>query len=399
MKHLTLMIAALLISFGAMAQNVEYDFASACSSGQTLYYKILSSNPPQAEVVLGVASEEGGDLIIPEMAADTTNTFRLYEVISIADKAFEYFNTFSEKAGILVIPNTVLTIGEKSFHSSAFTNISLSESLVSVGDYAFYSVYELTGSLVIPQTVTSIGKHAFHACSISGCGFTGPLVIPYSVTSIGEKAFYGCGFTSLDWQAQLTEIPESCFYECQFSGTLTLPEGLTKIGKEAFAQCTSLTGLELPSTLNNIGNLAFGMCPGLTSIEIEALMPPYSPTTVFSFVDWDIPVHVPYGTKPLYEETPGWTNFTNIIDDLDAVNELETDDFAVYPNPVADQLHVSCQGLNLVSVYDAQGLKISSMEAENEDACLDFSKQASGVYFVVVTTAEGRKKASRVVKE
>lgn len=38
-------------------------------------------------------------------------------------------------------------------------------------------------------------------------------------------------------------------------------------------------------------------------------------------------------------------------------------------------------------------------ESENEDACLDFSKQASGVYFVVVTTAEGRKKASRVVKQ
>ena len=394
MKHITLFIAALLVSIGAMAQNVDYDFASGCGPGHTLYYKILSSNPPQAEVVYGEASPQGGDLIIPEMAADTTHTFRLYEVVSIADKAFKYFNFFSEKAGILVIPNTVLTIGEESFHLSAFTNIALSESLVSIGNYAFYNVFELTEPLVIPNSVTSIGNLAF-----CGCGFTGTLVVPYSVTSIGRQAFYGCGFSSLDWQAQLTEIPESCFYECQFSGMITLPEGLTKIGKEAFAKCEAMTGLELPSTLNNIGYLAFGGCSGLTYIKIDALMPPYSPPAVFSYVDFDIPVHVPCGTKPLYEETPGWTDFTNIIDDLDAVNELETDDFAVYPNPVADQLHVSCQGLNLVTVYDAQGRKISSMEAENEDACLDFSKQASGVYFVIVTTAEGRKKASRVVKQ
>ena len=395
MKHLTLLIAALLISFGAMAQNYEYDFASVCSSGQTLYYKILSSNPPQAEVVLGVALEEGGDLIIPEMAADTTNTFRLYEVISIADKAFEHFNTFSEKAGILVIPNTVLTIGEKSFHSSAFTNISLSESLVSVGDYAFYSVYELTGSLVIPQTVTSIGKHAFHACSISGCGFTGPLVIPYSVTSIGEKAFYGCGFTSLDWQAQLTEIPESCFYECQFSGTLTLPEGLTKIGKEAFAQCTSLTGLELPSTLNNIGNLAFGMCSGLTSIEIEALMPPYSPTTVFSFVDWDIPVHVPYGSKPLYEDNNAWRNFTNIIDDLDAVEEFENDGFEIYPNPAANAFRVTANDVEgrqaVLSVYNIVGQRMMMQKSTVNGRMVQFDVAEtlpSGLYLIVLQTEE-----------
>lgn len=371
MKHITLFIAALLVSIGAMAQNVDYDFASGCGPGHTLYYKILSSNPPQAEVVNSEASPQGGDLIIPEMAADTTHTFRLYEVVSIADQAFQHFNMFSEKNGKLVIPNTVVAIGDYAFSLSTFTSVTLSESLERIGESAFWYILDLTG----------------------------PLVIPQSVTSIGENAFYRCAFTSLDMQAPLAEIPNSCFYECGFTGTVTLPEGVMKIGKDAFAKCDAMTGLELPSTLNNIGSLAFGGCSGLTYIKIDALAPPYSPPAVFSYVDFDIPVHVPCGTKPLYEETPGWTNFTNIIDDLDAVNELETDDFAVYPNPVADQLHVSCQGLNLVTVYDAQGRKISSMEAENEKACLDFSKQASGVYFVIVTTAEGRKKASRVVKQ
>ena len=369
MKHLTLLIAALLISFGAMAQNYDYDFASVCSSGQTLYYKILSSNPPQAELRFGMSSVPGSDLVIPEMAADTTNTFRLYEVVSIADEAFLDYSYDEE--GALVIPNTVLSIGSRAFYHMSLTCLSLPESLESIGSEAF----------------------AYNS------NMTGPLVIPQSVTSIGESAFFWCTFTSLDWQSQMTEIPNSIFYGCPFSGTLTLPEGLTKIGKEAFTSCQNLTGLGLPSTLNSIGYMAFAGCSSLTFIKTDAVTPPYCTGSTFSAVDTSIPVYVPFGTKPLYEADYVWGRFTNIIDDPDAVEEFENDGFEVYPNPVADQLRVACQGLSQVTVYDAQGRMVIGMEAKDDNVSLDFSRQASGVFFVVITTDEGCKQVSRVVKE
>lgn len=369
MKHLTLLFAALFVSLGAMAQTYEYDFASKCSSGQTLYYKILSSNPPQAELVFGNPAMQSVDLIIPEMAADTTNTFRLYEVVSIADGAFDSY--YGEETGALVIPNTVLSIGSRAFYYMYLTSLSLPESLESIGSEAF----------------------AYNS------NMTGPLVIPQSVTSMGNSVFSHCGFTSLDWQGQLTEIPQNCFYGCPFEGTLTLPEGVTEISREAFSSCHELAGLELPSTLNNIGYLAFAACTGLTFIRIDAVVPPCVNSLTFAQVDKDIPLYVPYGTKQLYEEDPAWKYFTNIIDDPNSVEEVENEDFEIYPNPVVDQLHVLCQSLNSVTVYDVQGRKINTVKAENENACLDFSKQATGVYFVVVTTAEGRKKALRVVKQ
>lgn len=369
MKHLTLLIAALFISIGAMAQTYDYDFASKCSSEQTLYYKILSSNPPQAELVFGDPAMQSVDLIIPEMAADTTNTFRLYEVVSIAGGAFDSY--YGEETGALVIPNTVLSIGNGAFYHMSLTCLSLPESLESIGSEAF----------------------AYNS------NMTGPLVIPQSVTSMGNSVFSHCGFTSLDWQAQLTEIPQNCFYGCPFEGTLTLPEGVTEISREAFSSCHELTGLELPSTLNNIGYLAFAACTDLTFIRIDAVVPPCVNSLTFAQVDKEIPLYVPYGTKQLYEEDYIWGEFTNIIEMPVSVNEAENENFEIYPNPVVDQLHIVCQGLNQVAVYDAQGRKIISTEAENENACLDFSKQATGVYFVVVTTAEGCKKISRVVKE
>ena len=365
MKHLTLLIAALLISFGAMAQNYDYDFASACSSGQTLYYKILSSNPPQAELRFGMSSVPGSDLVIPEMAADTTNTFRLYEVVSIADEAFLDYSYDEE--GALVIPNTVLSIGSRAFYHMSLTCLSLPESLESIGSEAF----------------------AYNS------NMTGPLVIPQSVTSIGESAFFWCTFTSLDWQSQMTEIPNSIFYGCPFSGTLTLPEGLTKIGKEAFTSCQNLTGLGLPSTLNSIGYMAFAGCSSLTFIKTDAVTPPYCTGSTFSAVDTSIPVYVPFGTKPLYEADYVWGRFTNIIDDPDAVEEFENDGFEIYPNPATNAFRVTATDVEgrqaVLSVYNIVGQRMMMQKSTVNGRMVQFDiaeTLPSGLYLIVLQTEE-----------
>ena len=365
MKHLTLFIAALLVSVGTMAQNVDYDFASGCGPGHTLYYKILSSNPPQAELRFGMSSVPGSDLVIPEMAADTTNTFRLYEVVSIADEAFSDYSYDEE--GALVIANTVRSIGDHAFYWQGFTSLTLSESL------------------------ESIGKEAFFGCS----KMTGPLVIPQSVTSISEGVFKWCSFTSLDWQSQMTEIPNSIFYGCPFSGTLTLPEGLTKIGKEAFTSCQNLTGLGLPSTLNSIGYMAFAGCSSLTFIKTDAVTPPYCTGSTFSAVDTSIPVYVPFGTKPLYEADYVWGRFTNIIDDPDAVEEFENDGFEIYPNPATNAFRVTANDVEgrqaVLSVYNIVGQRMMMQKSTVNGRMVQFDVAEtlpSGLYLIVLQAEE-----------
>jgi hypothetical protein len=76
------------------------------------------------------------------------------------------------------------------------------------------------GQLTIPNSVTSIGDNVFNSCS----GFTGTLTIPNSVTSIGESAFDNC---------------------LGFNGTLTIDNSVTSIGESAFSRCSGIDTIDV----------------------------------------------------------------------------------------------------------------------------------------------------------
>ena len=69
---------------------------------------------------------------------------------------------------------------------SKATNINISNSVISIGNYAFWECSSLQ-SITIPNSVTSIGDCAFWRCpSLQS------ITIPNSVINIGEGLFYYC---------------------------------------------------------------------------------------------------------------------------------------------------------------------------------------------------------------
>lgn len=197
-----------------------------------------------------------GQIVIPE---SITISGISYPVTAVADSAFYLCSGLN---GALVIPNTVHTIGNWSFHNCFFSSITLSNTLTSIGDGAFFSCTEVYGPLVIPESVEHIGAQAFR-----NGNFTGELLIPNSVTYIGDYAFCYCGdFTSLTISNSLTSIGEGVFSYCYgFTGTLTLPNSLTSIGDYAFTLCNGFTGdLIIPESVTTIGYCAFDQCSGFT---------------------------------------------------------------------------------------------------------------------------------------
>ena len=144
------------------------------------------------------------------------------------------------------------------------TDITLSDSVTKIGDYAFRNCTSLT-SVTIGNGVTSIGDRAF-----SGCTSLTSVAIPDSVTSIGDYAFLCCSsLTSVTIPDSVTSIGEGAFGYCSSLTSVTIPDSVTSIGKDAFYGCTSLTSVTIPDSVTSIGYFAFAFCTGELIINCD----------------------------------------------------------------------------------------------------------------------------------
>lgn len=70
----------------------------------------------------------------------------------------------SHKLDSYIIPNTVTIIASLAFENCMLSSVTIPNSVISIGDEAFRSMYNLT-SITIPSSVISIGERAFYYCS------------------------------------------------------------------------------------------------------------------------------------------------------------------------------------------------------------------------------------------
>lgn len=138
----------------------------------------------------------------------------------------------------LTIPDGVTGIGARAFqYKSNLKRVTLSDSVTSVGKYAFYQ--SGLESVNIPRSMTSIEANAF-----CGAGNLKSVTIPSSVTSIGGSAFNGC--SSLK--------------------SVTIPNRVTSIEAWTFANCNGLEKVSIPASVTSIGDVAFYGCNTLQDI-------------------------------------------------------------------------------------------------------------------------------------
>lgn len=180
----------------------------------------------------------------------------------LGKKAFYKCSNFPSS---IVIPDGVTKIGKKTFYGcTKLSSISLSKNLKSIGDSAFWGC-ELE-EITIPDSVISIGDGAFCMCQ-----YLKKVTIPDGVTSLGSGAFAGCyKLEEVILPDSVTVIDYKTFYECENLKQLTLGNYITEIGEKAFYGCISLTEFNIPDTVEIIGEFAWGFCYGLTTINIPA---------------------------------------------------------------------------------------------------------------------------------
>jgi BspA type Leucine rich repeat region (6 copies) len=221
--------------------------------------------------ITGYTGSDGNVVIPPSING--------YPVTSIGNGAF-YLTTIIN----VTIPNSVTSIGDDAFADcTSLTSVTIPNSVTIIGDYAFYGCTSLTNITVDAQSVfySSVNGVLFDKSQTTlveyPAGLAGNYTIPNSVTSIGAEAFFYCSsLTSVTIGNGVTSIGQWAFAYCSSLTSVTIPNSVTSIGNGAFTYCYNLTSVTIGNSLTSIGDAAFSYCSGLTNIAVNTANPSYA---------------------------------------------------------------------------------------------------------------------------
>ena len=151
--------------------------------------------------------------------------------------------------------------------NTAITSIKFGEGLEEIAASAFLGCTGLKGDVVIPDSVKTLGGQAFRGCT----NLKGKLTIGKGLTKIPISAFFDCGFTgTLTIPENITEIEAYAFQNCRgFTGSLTIPASVVKIGYDAFKDCTGFNGtLTLLCSASERQGRTFNGCKNFSALNI-----------------------------------------------------------------------------------------------------------------------------------
>lgn len=209
-----------------------------------------------------------GDIYIPNMIDG-------YTITAIGDSAFsvEKYNAKAPKV-IVVLPNSITTIGEKAFMNASVSTISIPANTKVIGKGAFancpitqFSVApdnavfatidgvlynktnktliafpgskDISNGIVIPEGITAIDDYAFYySYRDDRQNIVYGIEWPSTLKSIGNYAFYGRFFTE-EYVSATALSPYDHNYDL-------IPDSIETLGEYAFANCT----FDLPKESN-----------------------------------------------------------------------------------------------------------------------------------------------------
>ena len=178
----------------------------------------------------------------------------------------------------LILPNTLITIGEEMFYQSKLKTVVIPANATTIGNSAFEQCASLI-SIDIPANVETIGTAVFLGCSsLTTVTFEKGSQLK---TIGGGSSYYGAfsyctALTSIEIPASVETIGASAFKGCSSLATVTFENGsqLKTIGggsysSGAFSDCTALTSIEIPASVETIEAAAFKGCSSLATVTFE----------------------------------------------------------------------------------------------------------------------------------
>ena len=89
----------------------------------------------------------------------------------------------------------------------------------------------------------------------------------FGITLINNYYDESTGEGILEFDGELTRIPNDTFHYCYSLTSVTIPDSVTTIGDFAFGDCYSLTSITIPDSVTTIGTGAFCVCSNLVEFN------------------------------------------------------------------------------------------------------------------------------------
>lgn len=240
-------LAALLLAVGSASAQFSYDFI-AVNDGDTLYYNVIDSaqhhvsvrgaSAPDFFTSPGYTSPYNNPLTIP---AEVEHEGTIYTVTALADSAFYcHYIRF-------VLPSTLRSIGAYALAITTGTDITLSDSIESIGTMAFWGMRNVVYHG--PATGAPWGAVCLNAMIEDG--------IYYADSTRTKLVSCDPTVVSPTIAPTVDTIAPSAFRNCSMITSIAVPEGVQYIGSYAFNGCLGLREVDLPSTLTYIAPWAF----------------------------------------------------------------------------------------------------------------------------------------------
>ena len=328
----------------------------------------------------------------------------------------------------VLLAQSFFTIGDLTYHvisptkvevmkcDTSATSVAIPETVIheeitytvhKIGDYqivseggitTYYGAFQFCKnltSITIPNSIVSIGDCAFY-----GCENLTSITIPNGVESIGQHAFLRCNnLTTVTIPNSVKYILHYAFGECNNLTAVEIPAGVIRICEGAFAKCSNLTTVIIPNSVEIIEESAFQECISLQNVTCLATTPPeLSGNMIFPFPNTAI-LTIPCGTFSAYDDQRNnWEYFfeDRIVEKCDNTNleDVEFENLSFFPNPTNSKVTFS-QAIEKVEVIDLSGKTLQTYENANE---INIEALPAGVYHLRLTI-EDKTTTRKVITE
>ena len=224
----------------------------------------------------------------------------------------------------LILPNTLITIGEEMFYQSKLKTVVIPANATTIGNSAFEQCASLI-SIDIPANVETIGTAVFKDCSsLATVTFeNGSQLKTIEGGYPSSGTFADCtALTSIEIPASVETIEAAAFKGCSSLATVTFEKGsqLKTIGGGgssyygAFGQLKNLMTVDMSACtqVKTIGESAFDGDSELRLFKIGTETPPTCGRDAFSGINPYSVLKVPSGCADAYKAKSGWNNFASI---------------------------------------------------------------------------------------